>query len=217
MSESKQPDQVRGKQTNEDGEVVAEDGKPVTDELEEIYEFDEELKKENTKNSRRGKSKREQDRNKNEVEVVDEETRNELQEAQDAVITDVFQVPKQCNYCYLQDKCQYYEKGADCYFKTEVNVNSAKNLLDLMKMAIEMQGERVIFGRLIEETEGGYTDQNLSNEITRLTEMIQKFKDLVTDSEEISIKFKGSKSVQQSQGVLSELFGSNDDDKNKED
>jgi len=55
-------------------------------------------------------------------------------------------------------------------------------------------------------------DKNLSEEMQRLTEMIREFKNLVSETEEISIKMKGRKAVEQGGGILSQMFGTGEKD-----
>lgn len=193
MAVKKQKQVISGATADENGNRVAEDGGIVTPELEKIYQHDQEQKEQNTK-----------------IQVVPREKSAALANPTDtAVITNMFDVPKLCYYCYLQDKCQHFEPNADCFYQVNININSASDLANLVKMIIEKQGERVIFGRLIEQTEGGYIDRNLSEEMDRLVEMIKQFKDLMSaPSEEISVKIKGTEAVKSATGgsILNDLF-----------
>lgn len=134
------------------------------------------------------------------------------------VKADQLGMPKLCDQCYLIDKCPHYEEGASCYFRNAVKVESAGSMLDIMKMMLEMQGERVMFGRFIEQSEGGYIDANLSKEMKLMMDLMKDFKDLISDpQDEISIKVKGSAARgggstetpqgQNAGGILSQIFG----------
>lgn len=193
-NESKAQDQVRGGKEDEDGELVAEDGKEITPAVQEIYDFDEEKKEENqNKEYKKRRSNKPEERKEQAPSIMDE----------------TLQVPKVCEYCYLQDKCNYFQEDAECYFRQDVNIESPQDMIELLKKMIEMQGERVLFGRFIEQTEGGYMDKNLSEEMSRLMELMKDLKQLSTEQDEISIKVSGKNAVESANqsGVLSQIFG----------
>ena len=169
--------------------IVAEDGGEVTEEMQEIYEYDrEEKKKEPRQYKERALAKR--------------------PKQSPAIMADVLELPRVCENCYLMDKCRHYDEEATCKFRTQVNINSAQDMIDLLRAVIEIQGERILFGRFIESMEGGYVDRNLSEEIKRLMELIKNFKEIVTDEESISIKVKGKEAVKTGGGgILSQIFG----------
>lgn len=132
------------------------------------------------------------------------------------VVADQLGVPKFCDQCYLIDKCPHYKQGATCYFQNRVRVTGPQDLLELMRMMLEIQGERVLFGRFIEQSEGGYPDANLSKEMKMLMDLMKDFKEMLsTDQDEISIRIKGSgatRAVAQEEsrsagGILSQIFG----------
>lgn len=169
---------------------LAEDGKPMTDEIRGILEMRDELHAEKPSN-----------------------TEIKVREPNAPVVSDktinstLKQVPKLCDQCYLIDKCTHYEKGATCYFRNQISIQGPESLVDLMKMMIETQGERVLFGRLIEQSEGGYIDQNLSKEMKLLMELMKDFKEVMAPPrEEITIKASGP-SKPEGGGILSQLFG----------
>ena len=186
----KQRDKVEGPTIDADGKVVAEDGGEITSEMEEIYELDKQ-KKEEAKENR-------------------EEIENELIKSDNdnsPVQADTLEVPRYCSNCYLQDKCQFFEDGEECHFKTAVNIENPNDLFELIKQMIEIQGERVLFGRFIEEMEGGYVDRNLSSEVERMLDMVKQLRDIMQEKEEISIQMRGKEAVKSGGGILSEIFG----------
>lgn len=189
---SKAKNQVTGKKLNSKGEQVAEDGGEVTKGIEEVYEFDGKQKEENQVKEYKNRAPKEAKADKS-----------------DGIKAEALAVPKKCEYCYLQDKCPHYDKEATCYFRTQVGLESPKDMVDLVKTLIEIQGERVLFGRFIEETEGGYPDKNLSDEIQQLMNMMNDFKQLLSEQDEISIRVKGKNAVEstKSSGILSQIFG----------
>lgn len=183
-----------------EGELVAEDGGEVTPALQEIYDFDTARKEENTS-------------------LLVDDTPRELAQpkTQTAIIADTFNVPKACRSCYLQDKCNHFSEDAACHYQIQVNIDSPEDLMSLMKLLIEKQGERVLFGMFIERTEGGYVDRNLSEEMMRTMDMIERFKNVFTkgNDDEITVKVKGKDALQTAakSGVLSQIFGGGDSKK----
>lgn len=185
---SKAREQVRGPEENEYNELIAEDGGEVTDELQEIYDYDQEKKQ------KQGEQKEYKDR----LPAVP---------SKQTIVADTFDIPRVCDNCYLQDRCNHFEEGATCRFRTSVSIDQPHDIFELLRTLIEMQGERVIFGRFIEMTEGGYVDRNLSEEIKRLMEMMKNFKEILQEDDSINISIKGKNAVQGSGGILSEIFG----------
>lgn len=169
---------------------LAEDGKPMTPQLQEIYDM--------RKDIADGRPKA------NEIMVRE----TDLPEDRGKTVNSALRyVPKLCDQCYLIDKCPHYEPGATCYYRNQITVKDSKSLVDLLRMLLEMQGERVLFGRLIEQSEGGYLDQNLSKEMKLLMDMMKDFKEVISPpKEEITIKASGP-ARQEGGGIIAQLFG----------
>jgi hypothetical protein len=174
-----------------DPDILAEDGKPLTNQLKGIYEMREKIAEEKPSN----------------MEIKPRE--RDLPATADKTINSALrQVPKLCDQCYLIDKCPHYQEGATCYFRNQINIEGRDSILDLMKMVLEMQGERVMFGRLIEQSEGGYLDGNLSKEMKSLMDYMKDFKEIMAPpKEEITIKASGPSQQGGGGGILSQLFG----------
>lgn len=183
--------QITGPTIDVEGNFVAEDGEEVTPAIEAIYKFKEEQKESRA------------------LKVYKDRTPVKgTFKGPKPVLADVLDIPKVCENCYLQDKCPHYDEAATCAFRTQVRLEEPTDMIELLRMMIEMQGERIIFGRFIEQMEGGYVDRNLSDEMRRLMEMLKDFKELLSDKEEISIRVKGKEAVKQAGGgVLSQIFG----------
>jgi len=171
----------------------------------------------------------------NEIQALETELRQENQElanveqraevrpapSNGTIKADQLGVPRLCDQCYLIDKCPYYKSGASCYFRNQVKVDNPQSLLELTKLMLELQGERVLFGSFIEKSEGGYIDANLSKEMKLMMDLMKDFKELISaPQDEISIKIKGSgasagpKPVNDdgnggvgAGGILSQIFG----------
>lgn len=177
-----------------DSEILAEDGKPLTPQVKAIYEMREEIAEMKPKSD--------------EIVMRKQDLPSDPSKTINSNLRDI---PKLCDQCYLIDKCPHYEPGAQCYFRNEINIEGSNSLVELMKMMIEVQGERVLFGRLVEQSEGGYIDQNLSKEMKLLMELMKDFKEVVSPPKE-QIKIEASRPVtgEGGGGILSQIFGGGD-------
>lgn len=171
-------------------EELAEDGKPMTDQIKGILEMRNELSEDKPANT----------------EIIVREP-NAPDVSDKTINSTLKQVPKLCDQCYLIDKCQHYQKGATCYFRNKVSVSDTSSLVDLMKMMLEMQGERVLFGRLIEQSEGGYIDQNLSKEMKLMMDLMKDFKEVIAPPQEKVTITASAPAKAEGGGILSQLFG----------
>jgi hypothetical protein len=106
--------------------------------------------------------------------------------------------------CYMKDKCPAMTPGADCAYEIPVKIRTSSQLAALHDSLIEMQTQRVLQMRLIEQVEGGYVDANLSSEIDRLNKMIKSKLD--AQKEGFSIKIEGS-STAAGAGMIGRVFG----------
>lgn len=170
-------------------DILADDGKPLTNEIKGILEMRDELSEEKPTNT--------------EIKVREP---NSPEISEQTINSTLKQVPKLCDQCYLIDKCAHYEKGATCYFRNQINVSDSSSLVDLMKMMLEMQGERVLFGRLIEQSEGGYIDQNLSKEMKLLMDLMKDFKEVMAPPTD-KVTITATTQAGGGSGILSQLFG----------
>lgn len=116
----------------------------------------------------------------------------------------------QCDFCFLRDKCPAMTPGSDCLYEIPVKIRTASQMAALQDSMIEMQTQRVLFMRMIEQTEGGYVDANLSQEMDRLNKLIKGKID--ASKEGFSIKIEASQSSASS-GMISRIFGSSTADR----
>jgi hypothetical protein len=175
---------------NSDMSKMAEDGKPMTPQISEILDMREDLN----------------DRKPENTEIIVRE-QNLPPSTELTVNSTLRDVPKLCDQCYLIDKCPHHKEGATCYFRNQINVKDNGSLVDIMKMMLEVQGERVLFGRLIEQSEGGYLDGNLSKEMKLLMDLMKDFKEVIAPPQEkVTITASGP-AKPQGGGILSQLFG----------
>ncbi|MFE6745894.1 hypothetical protein ACFVGM_08595 [Kitasatospora purpeofusca] len=110
-----------------------------------------------------------------------------------------------CDGCFLARKCPEYKAGHQCAYEIPVRVRTKEQYLALLDNLIAMQTERVLFMRLVEATEGGYADPNLSQEMDRLAKLIKLKSDIEEASFTFSMKVQARDSSQV--GLLGRLFG----------
>ena len=111
---------------------------------------------------------------------------------------------RNCNSCYLASRCPMFKEHAECGYKLPVEIRTKDQLNAVMRVMIEMQASRVLFGRFAEELEGQGLDPALSSEMDRLFTIIDKMKSVNESRELLSISME----TRGSSGVLSRLFGS---------
>ena len=73
----------------------------------------------------------------------------------------------------------------------------------VLNAVIEMQTQRVMFGRFAEELAGGYPDANLSDEIERLFKLVTAVKKLEDNHSFVRMTVEANAGA----GVLSRIFG----------
>jgi hypothetical protein len=110
---------------------------------------------------------------------------------------------RQCDTCFVASNCPAFKPQNTCAFNLPVEVKTPDQLKALNTAMLEMQAQRVAFMRFAEETNGGYADPNLSQEMDRYFKMLEKLKALDENKEFIQITAQRSAG----QGVLSAIFG----------
>lgn len=111
----------------------------------------------------------------------------------------------QCDTCFLKEKCPAMTPGSECLYEIPVQIRTTGQLASLQDTVIEMQAQRVLFARMIEQFEGGYPDTNLSGEIDRLQRMIKARADAAREG--FSVRIEGSSPEGGGPGMISRIFG----------
>ena len=132
---------------------------------------------------------------------TDESGRDILKEV--PVVHNQYSSLRQCNTCFVATNCPAFKENNTCAFNLPVEVKTKDQLKGLLTAIIEMQGQRVAFMRFAEETNGGYADPNVSQEIDRLFKLVSSMKELESNKEFVRITAER----QTSGGVLSAIFG----------
>jgi hypothetical protein len=108
-----------------------------------------------------------------------------------------------CNNCYVASNCPEYRPEAACAFKIPVSLRSREEMMTALYSVVEMQLQRVMFGRYTEELEGGYADPNLSGEMDRLMRLVKELKEI----EDTRDTIRQVTEIKAGVGVLSRIFG----------
>ena len=110
----------------------------------------------------------------------------------------------QCSTCFMKDKCPAAEPGSACKYDIPVQIRTLEQMESVKAALVEMQTQRVLLMRMIEQMEGGYADPNLTSEMTRLWKMLQ---DQGADKDTVKLTLEAG-GQQASAGMISRIFGS---------
>ena len=130
-------------------------------------------------------------------------TEPEGDEAPEAHMTTPGQPLLQCNTCFMKSKCPAMQPGSACLYEIPVQIRTPGQLEATQSAILEMQAQRVLLMRMIEQTEGGYADPNLSAEISKLWKMMQ---DRAGGKDTVKLTLEGSGQAA-SAGMISRIFG----------
>lgn len=109
-----------------------------------------------------------------------------------------------CDTCFMAAKCPAMTPGSDCHYDIPVTIRTPGQRLSLQDSLIEMQSQRVLLMRMVEQVEGGYADPNLTTEMARLWKMLQDVA-ASKDTFKLTVEAGGSTA---SAGMISRIFGS---------
>lgn len=111
---------------------------------------------------------------------------------------------RRCDTCVIATKCPEFKPNTTCAYDIPTEVKTKEQRAALVTGLIEMQAQRVQFGLLVEQMNGGYPDPNLSQEYDRLLKALSTQADLEDNRDflKISVEARGKT------GVLSRMFGS---------
>jgi hypothetical protein len=111
----------------------------------------------------------------------------------------------QCNTCFMKDKCPAAQPDQECVYEIPVQIRTPAQLDAVQSAIMEMQVQRVLRMVMIEQTEGGYADPNLSIEIARAWKMMQD-RSSGSDTVKLTLEAGGQAA---SAGMISRIFGEN--------
>lgn len=110
---------------------------------------------------------------------------------------------RQCNNCYLSSRCPSFKENSECAFSLPIEIRTKDQLQAALRALIEMQVGRVMFARFAEELEGQGLDPALSQEMDRVFNLVDKFKEISDTREMLRLQVE----ARGESGVLSRIFG----------
>lgn len=111
-----------------------------------------------------------------------------------------------CDSCYVSGRCPFAKPGATC--SVEWAGEQKEKGFDLKTAILDVISEeykRVKRSLFFENIDGGVLDQNVSKEVSNFIHLLEMFKNIVDNRDEVIIKAKGK-------GIISQLFGGNKPD-----
>lgn len=110
---------------------------------------------------------------------------------------------RRCDTCAIATRCEKFMPQTTCAFNIPIEIKTKEQRAAFLTGMIEIQAQRVAFGVMVEQVNGGYPDPNLSQEYDRMLKAMQVQADLEDgrDFLKISVEAKGGG------GLLSQLFG----------
>lgn len=124
-------------------------------------------------------------------------------ERQEARMTTPAVTLLQCSTCFMKDKCPAAEPGSSCKYDIPVQIRTPAQMEAVQAALVEMQTQRVLLMRMIEQMEGGYADPNLTTEMSRLWKMLQD-RASGKDTFRLTVEAGGQSA---SAGMISRIFG----------
>lgn len=110
---------------------------------------------------------------------------------------------RRCDSCYVASSCPAMVPGSECAFDLPVEIRTKEQLTGTLTTLLEMQAQRVAFGRYAEELEGGSPDPNVSQEMDRFFKMTALLKEIQDNRDFFKIQVEARGNA----GVLSRIFG----------
>lgn len=126
-------------------------------------------------------------------------------EVTDNIIGVAADAVRQCNSCYIAERCPAYKPSSACAYTIPITLKTQDQLRAAQDALLAMQFQRVAFMRTVEESEGGYVDPNLTKEIDLLNRMLTKRIEGDINEEEITIRARRRGDAQV--GTIARLFG----------
>ncbi len=110
---------------------------------------------------------------------------------------------RRCDTCVIKTKCPEFKANTTCAYSIPTMIKTKEQRAAFLTGMIEMQAQRVQFGYMVEQVNGGYPDPNLSQEYDRMLKAMQTQADLEDGRDFLKISVEARGKV----GALSRLFG----------
>ena len=119
------------------------------------------------------------------------------------VLTSSASSMRACDTCFIKNNCPAYQPQSTCAYNLPLELKTKDQLKGVINTMLEIQGQRVVFGKFVEDLNGGYPDPNVGLEMDRFFKMLETVKKLDESKElmRVTVERQGAA------GVLSSLFG----------
>ena len=111
---------------------------------------------------------------------------------------------RQCNTCFLAANCPAFQPDHACAFAIPIEIRTKDQLQAVMRSMVEMQSQRVLFGRYAEELDGQGFDPAVSAEMDRFFRLLAAMRDISDTRDVLRLELEARAGA----GMLSRLFGS---------
>lgn len=106
-----------------------------------------------------------------------------------------------CDHCFIADRCEYKQEGADCHFKLENKFEDQTDFEQALGQLTRIQYSRTMMGAMVEKMDGGILNPALSHEIDRTKELFATLAEMkngraTEDSLKIEAKGEGKSFVE---------------------
>ncbi len=108
-----------------------------------------------------------------------------------------------CDTCYLAAHCPSFNPGHLCAYSMPLEIRTKDQLQSFARVLIEIQGQRVMWGRFAEELEGAGLDSMVSSEMDRWFRLVTSLRDISDTRDFVKIEMQAKGNA----GVISSLFG----------
>lgn len=108
-----------------------------------------------------------------------------------------------CDTCFLAEKCPMYEPQTTCAYDIPIQIRTKEQVTALMDSMVEMQAQRVLFMKMVEDAEGGMADPVLSSEIDRLGKLMKTKHDMEQEGFSLTVTAKQQGQI----SMVDRIFG----------
>ncbi len=108
-----------------------------------------------------------------------------------------------CDSCIVKGKCPKYTPASECGYKFEMDISTPDKLAGAFFNVIHIELERINRGAFFEKLNGGYLNGKLSNEMNKLSRLMQVMNELNSPSDSFTITGKGTGGTR----IFEQLFG----------
>lgn len=109
-----------------------------------------------------------------------------------------------CVTCIMGENCPLYKEDSKKCRVDFGSVEGPKDFGELMQYLFTLQKKRITLGAMQEAVDGGILNDSLSKELDRMMNMMERYKSITDNRDEVTIHAKGT-------GILAQIFGAKGD------